>query len=123
LIRDVSVFASELDAETLEIRETISFGVPVTASLTSSTLVSFEVSAELKIELVDVVSELDAEVVAVEVSEFCITNGTVEAVLESESCITDRTVVAVLESETIGEMATAVLPFAEELLPVGCMNV
>jgi hypothetical protein len=108
LIKDVSVFASEIDVDTLEIRETISFGVPVISSFTSSTLVSFTVSEELKTELVEVVRELDAEVVAVEVSEFC---------------ITDETVVAVLESETIGDMTTAVLPLPEEVLPVGCMNV
>ena len=104
----IEVFASEVDVETLEIRETISFGVPVTLSLTSSTIVTFEESEELKTELVDVVNGLGAEVVAVEVSE---------------SCITPGTVIAVLESETIGEMATAVLPLPKEVLPVGCMNV
>ena len=70
LISEVRVFASEVDVETLEIRETISFGVPLTSSLTSSTLVSFEVSEDIKTELVDVVSGLDPVVVAVEVSEF-----------------------------------------------------
>jgi hypothetical protein len=123
LISDVSVFVSEIDVDTLEIREIISFGVPVTSSFTSSTLVSFEVSEEIKTELVDVVSGLDPEVVAVEVSEFCITAETVIAVLVSEFCVTEGTVIAVFVSETTGEMTAAVFPLPEEVPPVGCMNV